>query len=63
MTRGAKWHSGSLKALARLGLTLERLAASADGLGELNAAMDASKWSFTERVTLKTSLAGIGAID
>jgi hypothetical protein len=53
----------SLRGLSRLAMDLDRLAASADGLGDLNRAMDANKWQFNERIQLKTSLAAIGAID
>jgi hypothetical protein len=53
----------ALKGLARLDLTVERLAASASGLAELNKAMDEAGWQMYERVQLKTSLAGIGLID
>lgn len=53
----------SMRGLRRLGLDLDRLCAAADPLTELNSALDKAKWSFTERVELKTSLAGIGAID
>jgi hypothetical protein len=53
----------SLCGLARLNLDLDRLAAAADPLAELNRALDSAKWTFNERIQLKTSLAGIGAID
>lgn len=53
----------SLRGLRRLGLSLEELSASADGIGDLNRAMDKSGWQTFERIQLKTSLASIGAID
>jgi hypothetical protein len=53
----------SLRGLARLGLELDRLVASADGLGDVNRAMDAAGWVMSERIQLKTSLAGIGVLD
>lgn len=53
---------GAKRGLDRLGLSIDRLCASDDALGDLNKAMTANNWSFSERVQTKTLLAEIGVI-
>jgi hypothetical protein len=53
----------ALRGLRRVGLEIEKVAASADGLAMVNDAMTKANFSTGERLQLKTVLANIGALD
>ena len=54
--------NGAVMGLKRLGLDLEKIAASAD-VAAIDKAMADMRWSVDQRFTLKSNLASIGAVD